>query len=449
MVLRELLARASTKRVAPMESPPVPWPARVAMVSMHTSPLAQPGAADAGGLNVYVAQTALHLARRGVTLELFTRASSAADRPIVEVAPGLRVHHVIAGPPDHVAKQDLPSLVQAMAAAITARAEHLDPPDLIHSHYWLSGEVGLRLRCAWGVPLVHSMHTLGARKNESIPPGDDKEPNLRLAGERRIATAADLLVANTEAERRDLIEHCGASSQRIAVVPPGVDLDRLHPGGRDDARARFDLAPGTPMVGFVGRLQRLKGPDVLLDAMGALREVDPELAARTRVIISGGPSGADAGYAGSLRRQARAQGVDATFLPPLDATMLRCLYVAADLIAMPSHSETFGLVALEAQACGTPVVATDVGGLRIAVADGRSGTLVAGHDPHAWADAIRDLLTDPQRRRALRAGALAHARTLSWDGTVDGLMAGYAAVGALRTAGPPRESASRAQSWGG
>jgi len=252
---------------------------------------------------------------------------------------------------------------------------------------------------------------------------------------------ADRLVANTRAEAVDLIDRYGAEPSRVAVVEPGVDLDRFQPpaAGREAAaqlRARRQL--GLPergyVVAFVGRIQPLKAPDVLVRALAALRERDPVLAARLTVVVVGGPSGSGLERPSALIELSESLGVSAAvrFLPPLDPTALAELYRAADLIAVPSHNESFGLVALEAQACGTPVVAAAVGGLVTAVRDGISGVLVDGHDPEDWAQVLGGLLAAPGMRAKLARGAVEHARDFSWDRTAAGLLAVYGAAVAER-----------------
>lgn len=389
------------------------------MLSVHTSPLAQPGAGDAGGMNVYVLQTALGMARRGVEVEIFTRATSSAVPPVVQVAPGVVVRNVVAGPFEGLDKNDLPTQLCAFTAGVLRAEANHDPGhyDIVHSHYWLSGQVGWLAADRWAVPLVHTAHTLAAVKNAALADGDAPEPPLRSVGEQQVVDEADRLIVNTEDEAQQLVSlHC-ADSGRIDVVHPGVDLTTFTPGDRPAARAELGLPADQPIVAFAGRIQPLKAPDVLLRAAALLPGV--------RVLVAGGPSGT--GLAGShdLHRLAEELGIDARvdFLPPQPRERLVQIYRAADLVAVPSYSESFGLVAVEAQACGTPVVAAAVGGLPVAVADGHSGTLVDGHDPARWAESISALLAGDQA--ALSAAATAHAARFSWDNTVDSLLAGY------------------------
>jgi len=394
-------------------------PRRVAVLSVHTSPLSQPGTGDAGGMNVYVLQTALHLARRGVEVEIFTRATASADAPTVPVAPGVLVRNVAAGPFEGLDKNDLPTQLCAFTAGVLRAEANHEPGhyDIVHSHYWLSGQVGWLARDRWAVPQVHTAHTLAAVKNAALADGDAPEPPLRAVGEQQVVDEADRLIVNTESEAHQLVSLHHADPERIDVVHPGVDLQTFSPGDRAAARAGLGLATGDRIVAFVGRVQPLKAPDVLLRAAARLPDV--------RVVIAGGPSGTGLAAPDALVRLAAELGIAdrVSFLPPQSPEDLVAVYRAADLVAVPSYSESFGLVAVEAQACGTPVVAAAVGGLPVAVADGRSGSLVAGHDPAAWSAAIAGLLNAD--RAALSRGAIEHAGRFSWDHTVDALLASY------------------------
>jgi D-inositol-3-phosphate glycosyltransferase len=394
-------------------------PRRVAVVSVHTSPLAQPGTGDAGGMNVYVLQTALHMARRGVEVEIFTRATASTDEPVVTVAPGVLVRNVVAGPFEGLDKYDLPTQLCAFTAGVLRAEANYDPGhyDVVHSHYWLSGQVGWLARDRWAVPLVHTAHTLAAVKNAALAKGDKPEPPLRAVGEQQVVDEADRLIVNTEDEARQLVSLHGADRGRIDVVHPGVDLTTFTPGDRAAARAALGLWAEGPIVAFVGRIQPLKAPDVLLRAAALLPGV--------RVLVAGGPSGSGLAAPDSIVALAAELGIvdRVVFLPPQSRDRLVEVYRAADLVAVPSYSESFGLVAVEAQACGTPVVAAAVGGLPVAVADGVSGTLVDGHDPARWAEAIAALLAGDAV--GLSRAAVTHARRFSWDDTVAGLLAGY------------------------
>lgn len=423
-------------------------PRRVAVLSVHTSPLAQPGTGDAGGMNVYVLQTALHMARRGVEVEIFTRATSSADPAVVEVAPGVLVRNVVAGPFEGLDKNDLPTQLCAFTAGVLRAEANHEPGyyDIVHSHYWLSGQVGWLARDRWAVPLVHTAHTLAAVKNAALADGDSPEPALRAVGEQQVVDEADRMIVNTEDEARQLVSLHNAAADRIDVVHPGVDLATFTPADRladrSAARAALGLPAGERIVAFVGRIQPLKAPDVLLRAIALLPAGSP-----VRVLVAGGPSGSGLAAPDSLTRLAAGLGIAdrVSFLPPQPRERLVEVYRAADLVAVPSYSESFGLVAVEAQACGTPVVAAAVGGLPVAVADGRSGTLVDGHDPADWATAITGLLdADPV---ALARAAVDHAGRFSWDATVDALLAGYrraiADYGSARRRTAARDLAAR------
>lgn len=404
---------------------------RVAMVSVHTSPLDPPGSGDAGGLNVYVVETAKRIARRGVQVEIFTRATSGDLPPTVETDPGVTVVNVVAGPFEGLAKADLPAQLCAFTAAVQ-RAEARHPGgwfDVVHSHYWLSGQVGWLVRERWAVPLVHSAHTLAKVKNAALADGDELEPMARVIGEEQVVAEADVLVAPTDDEAGDLIDLYDADPGRVVTIPPGVDLDAFTPTiDRRLARARLGLPADALVLAFVGRIQPLKAPDLLLRAAAQLRAADHEIGRRLHLVVCGAPSGSGLATPRWLPDLAHALGLEhrVHFLPPVARDGLADVYRAADYTVVPSFNESFGLVALESQACGTPVVAAAVGGLPTAVADGRSGVLVAGHDPRTWADVLGGLLRDPGRRATLAAGARGHAEQFSWDRTTDSLLEAYA-----------------------
>ena len=419
-------------------------PKRVATLSVHTSPLEQPGGGDAGGMNVYVLETARRLADSGVAVEIFTRATSSELPRLVELEPGVLVRHVTAGPYEGLSKQDLPAQLCAFTAAVL-RAEAQHEPgwyDVVHSHYWLSGQVGWLARERWGVPLVHTAHTLALTKNEFLAAGDDPEPLARIVGEQQVIAEADRLVANTDDEARQLVESYGADLARIVTVPPGVDLDTFRPGSAQAARSRLGIAPDALVLLFVGRLQPLKAPDVLLRAAARLAETDPELGRRLQVVVVGAPSGSGVADPLVLTRLANELGIAdrVRFEPPASRTRLADFYTAADLTVVPSYNESFGLVALESQACGVPVVAAAVGGLRTAVQDGRTGRLVDGHATDDWASALGSLLHEPRRRVELGVAARTHAEQFSWRHTADGLLVAYR--DALADFGAPELAAS-------
>ena len=401
-------------------------PRRVAVLSVHTSPLDQPGTGDAGGLNVYVVETSKRLAALGVEVEVFTRAAASGLPPTVELAPGVTVRHLTAGPFEGLSKEDLPAQLCALTSGVL-RAEAAHEPgwyDVVHSHYWLSGQVGWLAAERWGVPLVHTAHTLAKVKNLALADGDVPEPLRRVVGEQQVVAASDRLVANTADEARQLVELYGADPSYVDTVAPGVDLEHFRPGPALAARAALGVPADAVVLLFVGRLQPLKGPDVLLRAASRLLQHDPSLRARLVVAVVGGPSGSGLEHPTALRDLAEDLGLSdvVRFEAPSTAERLRNWYRAASVVAVPSHNESFGLVALEAQACGTPVVATDVGGLRTTVDDRVSGLLVPGHDAGQWAAALHRAVS---ARAELSAGAVAHAAQFSWAATAAGLVQTY------------------------
>ncbi len=400
---------------------PVPTVRRVATISMHTSPLDQPGTGDAGGMNVYIVETAKRLAALGVETEIFTRRTARDLPPTAELAPGVLVRHVTAGPYEELDKGDLPGQLCAFTSGVLRTEANYDPGryDVIHSHYWLSGQVGWLARGRWGVPLVHSMHTMAKVKNLLLAEGDRPEPAARVAGEEQVVDAADRLVANTSAEAAELIGLYGAPDDRVAVVSPGVNLQVFQPAPRSAARRRLGLPDDAVVLLFVGRIQPLKAPDVLLRAAARLLADRPELRRRLVVACVGGPSGNGRAHPELLANLAAHLGITDVLrlAPPAPQDELADWYRAADVTVVPSYSESFGLVALESQACGTPVCAASVGGLRTAVHDGVSGLLVEGHNPADWADALRRFVDLPAWRDRLAAGSRGHAARFGWDHT--------------------------------
>ncbi|NDU76221.1 D-inositol-3-phosphate glycosyltransferase [Actinomadura sp. DSM 109109] len=428
---------------------------RVATVSMHTSPLDQPGTGDAGGMNVYVVEVAKRLAARGVQVDIFTRATSRALPPAVELAPGVLVRNVAAGPFEELDKTELPRHLCGFTSGIL-RAEAVQEPghyDLLHTHYWLSGQAGWAAKERWGVPLVHSMHTMAKVKNAALADGDSPEPAGRVLGEEQVVASADHLVANTAEEAAELVGLYGADPSRVATVSPGVDLSLFHPETplsargagllphrTGPARRRLGLPRDALVLLFVGRIQPLKAPDVLLRAVARMLADDPALRSRLVVAVVGGPSGSGLCRPEGLQLLAADLGISGVmrFEPPAPQRELADWYRAADVTVVPSRSESFGLVAVESQACGTPVVASRTGGLRTAVADGESGVLVSGHDPADYAAVLRRLHAEPRLHARLARGAVRHAREFGWDATADRLLDVY--TGAM----PAPVSAARA-----
>lgn len=416
-------------------------PRRVGLVSVHTSPLEQPGTGDSGGMNVYLTSLARRLADQGIDTHLFTRSSGDDLPPSVALAPGVTVHHIKAGPA-RASKAQLAThlcafyLGLAAHPVVTGRATGTGLGlDLLHGHYWMSGWVGRQAKRRLGIPLVQTFHTLAEAKNAALAPGDSPEPVLRLAAEHRIAAAADAIVAPTPEEAALLRRAYQAPAGAVHVVEPGVDLTVFSPDG-DRHAARQSLGGGR-IVLFVGRLQPLKGPDVAVRTLAALTELLPDDSIPVRLVVVGGASGNGHGTTDqrALRDLAGQLGVAdrVAFLAPRPQTELAALYRAADVVVVPSHNESFGLVALEAQACGTPVVAADVGGLRHVVGGG--GTLVPGHDPADHARALVPYLTDAAHRTAAGRAGRRRAEGFGWDRTAAAVAGIYAGV--LRAAAPP------------
>ena len=414
-----------------------PYPRRIATVSVHTSPLEQPGTGDAGGLNVYVVEVAKRLAERGVEVDIFTRAVSREVPPVAEFAPGVLVRHLPAGPFEDLDKADLPGQLCHFTFEML-RAEAAYAPgryDIVHGHYWLSGQVSAVAKERWGVPFVQSMHTLGRVKNAALAAGDAAEPTVRLRGEAEVVAAADRLVANTDDEAQQLIGLYDAEPLRVRTINPGVDLAVFKPGSRQAARQRLGLPADAVLLVFAGRMQPLKAPHLVLHAAAQMLQDDPGLAARLRVAFVGGPSGTGRADPDGLAELAAALGISGVVRlePPCPQPELAEWYRAATVVMVPSCSESFGLVAVEAQACGTPVVAASVGGLRTAVADGVSGVLVDSRDPARYARVIAGLIAQPATLARLARGARGHASRFGWSVTVDRLLNLYAGAMAEAT----------------
>ena len=318
-------------------------------------------------------------------------------------------------------KDELPGQLCVFAREVL-RAEASQPLghyDVVHSHYWLSGQVGALARDRWGVPLVHSMHTMAKVKNDALAEGDAPEPDSRVIGEEQVVGAADVLIANTDLEAKQLINLYDAEPARVEVVHPGVDETVFRPQDQAAARAAHGIPEDALVLLFAGRIQPLKAPDVLLHATAELLRLRPELRRRLVVPIVGGPSGSGLERPAALANLAEELRIDdvVRFVPPVPQHELAGWYAAATLVAVPSYNESFGLVAVEAQAAGSPVVAAAVGGLTTVVRHGRSGLLVDSHDPTDWARAIEPVLLDPVYRDRLATGAIAQARLFSWDAT--------------------------------
>jgi D-inositol-3-phosphate glycosyltransferase len=374
------------------------------MLSVHTCPLAAPGGKETGGMNVYVRELSRELSRMGFEVDVYTRSQSPSIPRVVALGERAHVIHLPAGPEAPMPRERLADYLDEFVDGVEewriARGDY----DLIYAHYWLSGEAGLALRGRWGVPLFQMFHTLARLKNSVARSPGEVEPRRRVDAEARLVRTVDRIVAANVVERDHLARHYGAEPGRIAVVPCGVDTSLFRPGDRAEARRRLGL-DGRPLVLYVGRLEPIKGLDILFDAMGSLRAggLPVEL-----LVVGGDTDESRMGYEVQLRQglQARALGASVHFLGPQAQDVLREYYVAADVTVLPSYYESFGMVALEAMACASPVVGTRVGGLTTTVRDGVTGYLVPEGDVMALAGRLADLLGDPDAGERLgREGA--------------------------------------------
>jgi D-inositol-3-phosphate glycosyltransferase len=405
----------------------------VAVFSLHTSPLDQPGTGDSGGMNVYIRAVAERLAAQGVQVDVFTRCRGRNVPDVEEILPGHRLIQVQAGPCAPVPKEELPRFLPAFLGQVLERQRHEGAGyDVVHSHYWLSGWIGRSAKEIWGVPLVASFHTLGKVKNFALARGEGPESGVRLAGEERVIEQADRILSATPAEAQHLVALYGADPDRIRVVPPGVDHGVFFPRAREEAKARLHLS-GARLVLFVGRLQPHKGPDVAITSLAEAVSRDPEATRDVVLAVVGGPSGRTATERDEVSRLmdlAAASGVGdrVMFFPPQPQLRLADFYAAAEVVLVPSRSESFGLVALEALACGTPVVAAATGGLRFVVAEGETGFLVEGWDPADYAERLLRLLADPASARKMGEAAVGRALRFSWDATAADILSVYREV---------------------
>lgn len=394
---------------------------RLAVVAYHSSPLSEPGSGDAGGMNVYVKETAARLAGLSVRTDVFTRA--VADLPrIAEIAPGVRVVGIQAGPSRPVPKEQLQSHIDEFAAGIrTFSMAQRVGYDIVHSHYWQSGVAAEAVARTWDVPFVHSNHTLGALKNRSLAPGDEPESITRIDGERGVMARAAVLIASTDQEYAQLACLYGTGHDRLKTIHPGVDHDLFVPGDAIAARRRLGLPQDRPNLLVVGRIQPLKGLDLAIRAVDHLRHA---LDRPPVLSIVGGASGRNGDDEfGRLRRLAGDLGVAdlVRFIGPVPHTDLPTYYRAADVTLVCSHYESFGLTALESQACGTPVIGTAVGALWFVVRDGESGFLVPTREPSDLATRAKTLLSDRDLARNFSAASVASAERFSWDLTASSL----------------------------
>ena len=376
---------------------------------MHTSPLTQPGTGDSGGMNVYVRELVAALSQAGVAANVYVRAWADDLPPEVEVESGFRVVHVPAGP-RLLAKEQLPDIVDPFAEWVRAHIERGGTTDAIHANYWLSGMVGHRLKHQLDIPLVCTFHTLARVKADT----GDTEPQRRVDAEAAVIRCCDAILANSAAEAQQLTELYRADPQRVEIVPPGVDRAFFSPGSRAGARAALGLPVDRPVLLFAGRIQPLKGLDVAIEALGQLHRRDALL------VAVGGPSGDEgAEHERHCRALVERYGLQGRveFRPPQPHHLLSSYYRAADVCLVPSRSESFGLVALEAAACGTPVVAAAVGGLLTLIDHNVTGLLIEGRDPAAYAHAVDRILAEPAFASALAEQAAVKARGYTWSTT--------------------------------
>ena len=406
---------------------------RIAVLSYHTSPLAPLGGAETGGLNVYVLELARELAERGHTVDIFTRRTNPDDPETVSIsdapsgddaASGARVVHIDAGPARYVEKDALAAHVDAFEAGVAAFAEREGATyDVLHSHYWLSGVAGERLKARWGVPHIAMFHTLGEVKARSRI--SEREPEPRIAAERAIARQADRIVVASRNERELLVRYYDADANRIAVVPCGVNLGMFQPIDKDEARKQLGLSDDDQILLFVGRIEPLKGVDILL---GAAAQLESE--SDCFVLVIGGDRNARAGEMAHLRDLAAELGIAerVSFLGAVDHERLPLFYSAADICVVPSFYESFGLVALEAMACGTPVVASRVGGLSVAVRDGETGYLIPWRCPEPFAERLELLLGNDELRRAFGETARKEVERFRWGNVAEAVLGIYGEV---------------------
>ena len=389
---------------------------RLAMLSLHTSPLVQPGGGDAGGMNVYVRELVAALAHGGADTTVYVRRWRDDLPKRLAVEPGFEVVHIDAGDPN-LSKEQLPSIVDEFADGVRAHLA-IDPADVLHANYWLSGVVGHRLKHELDLPMVSTFHTLARVKAET----GDSEPQNRIDAESDVIACSDIITANSVVELHELVRHYGADPSRIEIVPPGVDHAFFSPGSRRGARQALGLGD-EPVLLFVGRIQPLKGVDVAVEALSRLR--DP----RACMLIVGGSSGTEGdNHAAEVRDLITDRGLDhrITMVPPQPHHVLSTYYRAADVTIVPSRSESFGLVALESAACGTPVVASDVGGLRTLVDHGRTGLRVPGRDPDDFAEAVERIIGDPIVAGLLSERAAEAATAYTWTSMAARLRRVYA-----------------------
>lgn len=380
---------------------------RVAVLSLHTSPLAQPGTGDSGGMNVYVRELVSALSQAGVECTTYTRASRPGQPAVVQVEPGHRVVHVPAGPFD-LSKEQLPSVMEEFGDAVMQHLRTDAPADVIHANYWLSGQVAHRIKHEMDIPFVSTFHTLAKVKAE----GGDFEPEWREHAEAEIISCADAIAVSCSEEESQFRRIYGNPRGRIEIIAPGVEHAFFAPGEQHGARRALELPVDVPVLLFVGRIQPLKGPDVAVRALASLGRSDALL------LIVGGASGADGdGEVARLHALIDELGVadQVRFVAPQPHHILSTYYRAADAVVVPSRSESFGLVALEAAACGVPVVASAVGGLLTLVDHGDTGYLVPDRDPDLFARHLRTIIDNPDHAARMGERGAQRSRRYTWS----------------------------------
>ena len=385
-------------------APPVLPPRRVAMISVHSCPLATLGGRETGGMNVYVRELSRHLSELGIAVDVYTRRQDPCHPTVVDFADQARVIHLSAGPAAPYSKHrvwdHLPEFVDGMQDFINENALQYD---ILHSHYWLSGWVAMQFRLTLDLPIVHMSHTLGYPKNAAAQLPWEQEPRRRLQVERKVLQGSDALVAESPASKQHMVWHYDADPANVAVIPCGVDMARFQPQDKWRARADLSLPPTAPILLSVGRLQPSKGIDTLLRAAADIRRDYPDVYV---LVVGGGLDDQDERETAELNRLhtlGHELGLsNVHYIKAQPQEKLARYYAAADIFVMPSHYESFGMVALEAMACGTPVVASEVGGLASTIVHGDSGLLVPSGDWRAFAQAISRLLASPQLQSAMR-----------------------------------------------
>ncbi len=405
----------------------------IAMLSYHTCPLAVLGGKDTGGMNVYVRELTRQLGAMGIHVDVFTRSQDEhVPHVLHDLGFGNRIVHIPAGPEYPLPKIELTQYIPDFTEGIkTFAAQKGIHYDLIHSHYWMSGVAGGSLKNDWGVPLVHIYHTLGLMKNRIAMSKEEMEGDYRIDGEKQVLSAADRIIASTLAEQSQLEFLYRADTQKISVIPPGVDTIHFYPIPPDEARSAINMSPNERMILYVGRIEPLKGVDTLIRAMAVLRQNCKDSDCPHILTIIGGDP--DTSPKKMSREMARLQALChelgmkdvIIFLGKKGQDTLPYYYSAADVLVMPSHYESFGMVALEAMACGTPVVASQVGGLAFLVQDGITGYVVPDGNPNLLSDRLSTLIRDDALRMKMGEQAAVVAKDYSWVRIAEKIAAVY------------------------